>query len=52
MDYLIHKSKRNKIKLFQEFHTFDFIPYSIALLILAGIPYIMVLFIEVTKLVK
>ncbi len=49
MDYLIPKSQRTKAKFFQEFRSFDLIPYSIALLMLAGIPYIMILFIEVTK---
>ena len=52
MDYLLPKSKRAKVKFFQEFRSFDFIPYSIALLMLAGIPYIMILFIEVTKYVQ
>ncbi len=49
MDYLLPKSKGIKIKFIQEFRSFDFIPYSIALLMLTGIPYMMVLFIQVTK---
>ncbi len=52
MDYLLPKSQRRKVKFFQEFRSFDLIPYSIALLMLAGIPYIMILFIEVTKYVQ
>lgn len=49
MDYLLPTSKRRTAKFFQEFRSFDCIPYSIALLMVAGIPYMMVLFIEVTK---
>ena len=52
MDYPIHTSKRNKIKLFKEFQFLDLIPYSIALLMLCGECYIIVSFLKIVHSVK
>ncbi len=52
MDYPIQKSGKAKLKLFQEFHYLDIIPYSIAVLMLSGSIYILNAMIELTKHVK
>ncbi len=49
MDYPILPSHSMKVKWFQGFHYLDLIPYSIALLMMTGSVYIVVMAIEITE---
>lgn len=52
MDYHIKHVKHNKIRLFKEFHYLDLIPYSIALLMVFGECYILMLFLRISHYIK
>ena len=52
MDYPLTHAKRNKIKWFYGFQYLDLIPYSIALLMMAGSVYIITMVIEITHHAK